>query len=75
MWAFADCAQPRIVFKGHKAAVTCFAFSTDGTGLASGAKDTDIVLWDLVGESGLFRLLGHSNTVTAIEFMPNASNT
>lgn len=74
IWSFSDHNQPKIVFKGHKAAVTCFAFSMDGTRLASGAKDSDIVLWDLNGESGLFRLLGHSNTVTAIDFMPNAPN-
>lgn len=32
--------------------------------LDSGGRDTDIVMWDLPGEAGLYRLQGHTNEVT-----------
>ena len=37
--------------------------------MASGSNDTDIVLWDLIAESGLFRLRGHKDKVTCLKFM------
>ena len=42
-------------FNGHKKAVTALAFDRQGTRLASGSQDTDLILWDVVGEAGLFR--------------------
>ncbi len=44
-----------LTFNGHKGAVTALAFNDDGTQLASGARDTDIVVWDTVADTGLFR--------------------
>lgn len=58
-----------VSFNGHHSAVTTLAFDESGTRLASGAKDTDIVLWDLVAEIGLFKLRGHKDQVTAIHFL------
>ena len=57
-----------LVFHGHKGSVTALAFDGTGTRLASGSKDTEIVVWDLVGEVGLFRMRGHSNAVTGLAF-------
>jgi U3 small nucleolar RNA-associated protein 12 len=37
--------------------------------LASGGSDGKIILWDLVAETGLFRLLGHRNAVTDLSFV------
>lgn len=37
--------------------------------LASGAQDTDIVVWDLVSEVGLFKLRGHKNQITGLQFL------
>jgi WD40 repeat protein len=37
--------------------------------LASGGSDGKIILWDLVAETGLFRLLGHRNAVTDLCFV------
>ena len=34
-----------------------------------GAKDTDIVIWDLVSETGLFKLRGHKGQVTGLHFL------
>ena len=50
------------------------AFDKDGVRLASGAKDTDIIIWDLVAEVGLFKLRGHKDQITALQFL-QPSNT
>ena len=50
------------------------AFDKDGVRLASGAKDTDIIIWDLVAEIGLFKLRGHKDQITALQFL-QPSNT
>lgn len=63
-----------ITFNGHKSAITCLAFDKSGTRLASGAKDTDIILWDLVAEVGLFKLRGHKDQVVGLQWIyPSAA--
>lgn len=42
-------------FNGHTKAVTALAFDKSGTRLASGSQDTTIIIWDVLGEMGLFR--------------------
>ena len=42
-------------FNGHKKAVTALAFDERGTKLASGSQDTDLIVWDVVAEAGLYR--------------------
>lgn len=44
-----------VTFNGHQKAVTSLAFDEDGARLASGGRDTDIVIWDVVAEVGLVR--------------------
>lgn len=39
-----------------------------GARLASGGADGSVVVWDVVAETGLFRLLGHDRTVSALHF-------
>ncbi|KAJ5239666.1 Small-subunit processome Utp12 [Penicillium chermesinum] len=58
-----------ISFNGHKSAVTQLAFDNAGVRLASGSKDTDIILWDLIAEVGLFRLRGHTGQITSLHFL------
>ena len=58
-----------ISFNGHKSAVTTLAFDKDGVRLASGAKDTDIIVWDLVAEVGLFKLRGHKDQITGLHYL------
>ncbi|KAG5456154.1 MAG: WD40-repeat-containing domain protein, partial [Olpidium bornovanus] len=45
----------RVTFNGHRGAVTALAFDRLGALLASGSKDTDLIVWDVVGETGLYR--------------------
>ncbi|KAJ5115245.1 hypothetical protein NUU61_001004 [Penicillium alfredii] len=58
-----------ISFNGHKSAVTQLAFDNAGVRLASGARDTDIIIWDLIAEVGLFRLRGHTDQITSLHFL------
>jgi U3 small nucleolar RNA-associated protein 12 len=43
------------VLNGHKKMVTALAFDSTGTRLASGSQDTDLIIWDVVAEAGLYR--------------------
>ncbi|KAI3880040.1 hypothetical protein MKX03_003861 [Papaver bracteatum] len=58
---------------GHKGAVSALRYDNSGSNLASGGKDNDIVLWDVVGDetTGRFRLLGHRDQVTDVVFLDN----
>lgn len=58
-----------ISFTGHKSAITTLAFDRNGVRLASGAKDTDIIVWDLVAEVGLFKLRGHKDQITGLQYL------
>lgn len=55
-----------ISFNGHKSAISALTFDEDGVRLASGAKDTDIIIWDLVAEVGLCKLRGHKDQITGL---------
>lgn len=48
---------------GHKGATTALRYKKSGSLLASGSKDNDIIMWDVVGEAGLYRLRGHRDQV------------
>ena len=37
--------------------------------MASGSKDTDIIIWDLVSEVGLVKLRGHKDQITGLHFL------
>ncbi|GAA5885783.1 hypothetical protein JCM16303_006062 [Sporobolomyces ruberrimus] len=68
IWA-ASTQSVVVTFNGHKSAISSLAWDLDGTRLASGSKDTDIIVWDVIGEVGLFRLRGHRNEVTGLSFV------
>lgn len=59
-------AEP-LVLQGHGSAVRALAWHAS-TRLASAANDGAIVIWDVVAESGLYRLRGHRGPVTQIVF-------
>ncbi|KAH7170747.1 WD40-repeat-containing domain protein [Dactylonectria macrodidyma] len=56
-------------FNGHKSAITKLSFDKSGVRLASGSKDTDVIVWDLVAEVGQFKLRGHKDQVTGLQFV------
>lgn len=44
-----------VTFNGHRSAVTALAFDKSGSRLVSGSRDTDLIVWDVEGEVGLYR--------------------
>ena len=46
-----------------------FDAKSNGARLATGSSDGSVVLWDVVAETGLFRLLGHRGGITDIHFV------
>jgi U3 small nucleolar RNA-associated protein 12 len=57
-----------VTFNGHKSSVACLSFDLEGHRLASGSRDTIIIVWDVVNECGLFRLRGHKGPITNVAF-------
>ncbi|KAK7908133.1 WD40-repeat-containing domain protein [Apiospora marii] len=58
-----------VSFNGHRSAITILAFDKTGVRLASGSRDTDVIIWDLVAEVGQFKLRGHKDQVTGLQFV------
>lgn len=54
LWDSED-GTSNVVLNGHKKAVASMCFDGTGQRLASGSQDTDIIVWDVVGETGLYR--------------------
>ena len=44
--------------------MTALRFNRSGALLASGSQDTDVIVWDVVAEAGLFRLRAHTGQIT-----------
>jgi U3 small nucleolar RNA-associated protein 12 len=75
LWTLKDdlsVGELAVTFNGHKSAVTHLAFDGQGNRLVSGSKDTDIVLWDIVAETGLVRLRAHTDQITGLAFLPES---
>ncbi|CDU24431.1 related to DIP2-Dom34p-interacting protein [Sporisorium scitamineum] len=72
LWS-AETNSTSVTFNGHKKAVIALTFDAQGLRIASASLDTDIILWDLVAETGLYRLRGHRDAVTAIAFVRTPS--
>jgi U3 small nucleolar RNA-associated protein 12 len=58
-----------VSFNGHRSAITTISFDKSGVRLASGSKDTDVIIWDLVAEVGQFKLRGHKDQITGLKFL------
>ena len=63
----------QVTLTGHRRAVTALRYSRNGSQLASGSQDTDVILWDVIAESGLFRLRAHTAEVTDLVGLPSSS--
>jgi U3 small nucleolar RNA-associated protein 12 len=60
-----------VTFNGHKKSPTALVFSIAGDLLFSGGVEGEIVVWDVLGEVGLFRLKGHRGGVTDLRYIPH----
>lgn len=61
--------DPLSIFEGHRRAISILAWDRDGGRLASGAVDGEVVIWDPVAETGLFKLRGHNHRITGLVFV------
>lgn len=64
-------ASEIVTFNGHKKSVTIMTWDHDASRLASGGTEGEIVVWDRIGEVGLFRLKGHRAPITGLAFIPH----
>jgi WD40 repeat protein len=70
-----DFPEP-LELQGHSGSpVRCVVFDESTTRLASGGSNGTIILWDLVAESGLFRLIGHKGAIQDIHFQSRKGST
>ena len=65
-----------LVLNGHgQSPVRSICFdSANPSRLASGGSDGSVVLWDVVAEVGIFRLLGHRGGITDLAFVSISDN-
>ena len=63
-----------MTFQGHKSGVSILKFDRTGARLVSGSFDSSIIMWDLVGEEGLFKLKGHKGQITGTELLSLHNN-
>jgi U3 small nucleolar RNA-associated protein 12 len=50
-----DSGERTVLLHGHKRAIQTLVWNSSGTRLASASLDTEIIVWDAVEESGLYR--------------------
>ena len=48
--------------------MTALAFDSQGHRLASGSRDTHVIVWDVINEAGLYKLKGHKGPITSLAF-------
>lgn len=53
----------------HQNSISCLRFNENGLMFASGGLDTDIVVCDIVNQTGKCRLQGHTGPITDVRFM------
>ncbi len=70
LWAPGEGGRPevRCTFSGHSKPVTALCFNEDGSLLASGSQGTEVLVWDVLGQSGRARFKGHKGAVTGLKF-------
>ena len=65
------CQREPLVLNGHDGSpVRTVAFDREtGSRLASGGSSGTIIVWDVIAETGLFRLIGHRGGITDLVFL------
>lgn len=64
---------PEFISLGHTGAVTCVAYSPDGSRAISGSRDTCLRFWDIATGECLRVLEGHSKVVFSVAFSPDGA--
>ncbi len=64
-------ATPLFELAGHTDAVLSVAWSPDGSKIVSGAKDNNVVLWDVATQTADVTLPDHGSWVYAVDWGPN----
>lgn len=58
------------IFKGHQAKISCLKFDNLQK-LASGDKQGNIIIWDIVKHQKMYTLTGHKGQITDLKFSKN----
>ena len=61
------------ILSEHKLAVTCIAFSSDGTSLVSGSNDQTIKLWDIQTGGIIKTFFGHKCSVLSVSISADST--
>jgi U3 small nucleolar RNA-associated protein 12 len=64
-----DCSSCEATFKGHKTCISAMRFDSTGFFLSTGCKNSEIMIWDMTSEIGLYRIPGHSGKITDLVFL------
>ena len=56
-------------FQGHRGPINAIAMNPSAGLVATGGRDTEIVVWDLIAETGICRLTGHKGEITSLSFL------
>jgi WD40 repeat protein len=69
LFNLAELKEPLVLDGRHNGAITCVAFSPDGTLCATGGEDTNIHIWDTATGTEVHVIRGaHRHTVTSLQF-------
>lgn len=60
--------EKNCLFTEHSSRVTCIEVNQDGNLMASGGDDNLLVFWDLVNQTPMLKVRGHSAPVTCMKF-------
>ncbi len=65
--------RERETLRGHTGMVSAVAVSSDGKLLASGGRDTDVILWDAATAKVKATLQGHKQPISCVAFSPDGT--
>ena len=59
--------------RGHEASVNGFAFTADGSRVATVSSDRTVRIWDVAGRRELLAVRGHGKSAVAVDVMPDGT--